>query len=180
MITVGIDPDTKTSAIALMEDGQLKEVKIIKGNGLQAQVKGLGEFLGEGGFEYHRYKHYVIESQQIYAGGTKNPGSILKLAHVAGGLLGVVSESGWLDRFSFPTPREWKGSVPKQIHQARILSRLGWEYKKSGTVKAGYCYPVGTVFKEAKQNIEGAQGLKRTDWKHLVDAIGLAMWGEKQ
>lgn len=180
MKTIGIDPDTKSTAYAILEDGKLTHVGVIKGKGLLAQVDG---FI-KAGEDYifcnslMHDTHFVVENQQIYAGKTKNPDSILKLAQVAGGIVGVLCAE-YETRISMPKPREWKKCVPKQIHQARILSRLGWEYKKSGSVKDGYCYPVGAKFEADKKGIDGAE-VRKTDWKHIVDAIGLAQWGEKQ
>jgi hypothetical protein len=114
----------------------------------------------------------AVEAQEIYqfgTGRTANPKSIMYLATVAGMALAAHSRAFHL---FFPTPQAWKGSVPKIIHQARILSKCGWKYEKVGTLDNGYCYPVDVPI--------GLGDFKKTDWKHLVDAIGLALYAKEQ
>lgn len=72
-------------------------------------------------------------------------------------------------RVFLPLPSQWKGSVPKEIHQARVLRKVGIEPKKG----AGYCYP-------ADPKVLKRWGFPKGSWKHLSDAIGLALWGLEQ
>lgn len=105
-----------------------------------------------------------VEGQELYRGNdaaTKNPRSIMFLASVAGAALGAIPAHTKM----FPSPQEWKGSIPKEIKQARILLEAGWAVGKA----SGYCFPQHLPF-----------GLNKGDWKHITDALGLAQWARRQ
>lgn len=208
MLFVGADPDLDTSAIAAVDnDGNVRFVGVIcnetKATGRQAVIDAtaaiskslpdIADFLLSderiGGI------HLCVESQEIYAGKTKNPRSILWLGQVAGALL-LGLRALFEDRLGpclFPPPQEWKGSIPKEAHQGRILKKLGWEWEVRGSKRrsqkartkpllqkhssTGYCVPKLT---DAIKAIPGASDLKESDWKHVVDAIGLAVWARDQ
>jgi hypothetical protein len=104
----------------------------------------------------------TVEGQEIYRGKSKtiNPRAIMLLATIAGAGLTLPA----VERY-FPSPQEWKGSVPKSVHQARVLSRQAWEVVTNGE----YCYPKHLPF-----------DLSKGDWKHVTDAIGLAEHGREQ
>lgn len=105
-----------------------------------------------------------VEGQELYRGNdaaTKNPRSIMFLASVAGAALGAIPAHAKM----FPSPQEWKGSIPKEIKQARILLEAGWAVGKA----SGYCFPQHLPF-----------GLNKGDWKHVTDALGLAQWARSQ
>jgi len=81
-------------------------------------------------------------------------------------LIRLAASTGWLaclagDIARLVTPQEWKGTVPKNIHQARTYSRFGWEYKQGKS----YSYPVG-VFPE----------INRSLWSDMGDSLGLALY----
>lgn len=70
---------------------------------------------------------YAVECMQVYTGPRTSakpervdPGDLIELAGVGGyvgGVLGATRSVSYL-------PREWKGQVPKPIHQVRILKAL--------------------------------------------------------
>lgn len=67
-----------------------------------------------------RLSMLVIERPQVYPGDTEKAASLITLAMTAG---------RFLERFPAPVvltphPREWKGSVPKGIHNRRVLGAL--------------------------------------------------------
>ncbi|RLB78176.1 MAG: hypothetical protein DRH24_14870 [Deltaproteobacteria bacterium] len=108
----------------------------------------------------------IIEGQQIYTGkGRARPNDLLKLAHVTGAILGAATPALGPSLVRIPTPREWKGNVPKPIHQERTCRALGWPCKRT----QGYTYPTGS---------RGAH-FKPGEWKQVMDGIGLALWGAK-
>lgn len=112
---------------------------------------------------------YLVESQELHRMHKAAPKDILRLAQVAGAALATVSHQqpgGAIVRLV--SPQEWKGQVPKEIHQARVCKRLGWEF----TTKAGYCVP-------NEKHLEDFGVVNLSDWKHLLDAIGLALWWAK-
>jgi len=171
---LGIDPDLTTTAWASIElDGTVSGAGVI-------EIKSLGRgHENETALEMIReirrsqdlpsgigYDVVVVEGQELYAGKTPNPRSILALGWVAGALASWFSDRPTL---LMPSPQAWKGSTEKQIHHGRICRRLGWAYEKHGNRKTGYCSPVGT---------EDAPSLrKRSLWKHAMDAIGLGLYG---
>jgi len=171
MIILGIDPDLHNTGIATLLGSQVREVAVARVSrrlkGRDAVLAMVDSIASTVGLLTDAVELVVVEGQVIYLGKTKNPMSILHLAQVAGGAL----RSGFARSKLLPEPREWKGSVPKQIHQARVLTELGWAFERRGTVKDGYCVPTSAP------NVFGAGALRPSDWKHVTDAIGLALWG---
>ena len=118
----------------------------------------------------------TVEDPQIYlAKGPARHGDIMRLAQIAAAVASVASMFPDVRAIRMPTPQQWKGSVPKEIHQARILSRLGVPYDVVKGKTSGYCVP-------KVDGLGGAWAAPRAkgEWKHLVDAIGLALWGMAQ
>jgi len=65
----------------------------------------------------------VIEVPRIYPhGGKGDPNQLLDLAITVGDLRGYYVRRG--AEVHLVTPRRWKGTVPKAIHNARVLSAL--------------------------------------------------------
>lgn len=181
MFFIGADPDLHTTGIALVSDNPADPIKVWcievekdvrKGrDAAVAMIEAINRFSG-GVSDY-----FAVEAQEIYQGAgqdadTKNPRSILWLGHVAGALfffLNMEAIEGY-----FPSPQEWKGTVPKQIHQARILTSLRIPYEKVGKdPRTGYCRP--TDFSRFQGEVKS-----KTHWKHLIDALGLALWAKDQ
>ena len=170
---VGIDPDLHTTALCWWPAGELtpRRLEIFR---VPKEIKGqdCAAFLQHELLLSRLANLAVIEGQQIRTARgheTKNPKSIVDLATVAGVFAGRPEFGETL----IVQAQQWKGSVPKQIHQARILARIpGTKYKTVGTKEKGYCYPTaGPLITLGK-----AAGLRRGDWKHVVDAIGIAQW----
>lgn len=66
----------------------------------------------------------IIELPRIYPGGGKgDPNDIVDLAV----LVGKFAERYKSGTVHLVTPRQWKGNVPKKIHQPRILKKLSPE-----------------------------------------------------
>ena len=110
----------------------------------------------------------VIEGQRFRkakGAETKNAQSLIDLATVTGVFAGRPEFAETL----IVEPSTWKGSVPKAIHQARILGKIpGTKFVQ----RKEYCYPTeGPLMALGKD-----AGLRKGDWKHVVDAIGIAQW----
>lgn len=96
----------------------------------------------------------IVENQQVYRGlPGPNPNDLIPLAFVAGGVTASISSAADC-AFRFPLPREWKGSVPKKVWTARILSRLS------------------TAELDILKAVKCPASLRH----NTVDAIGLGLW----
>lgn len=183
---VGADPDLHNTAVVrlVLDPATLKPVvtdRFILS--VSAKVKGteaVQETLALTNDIQMRADHMVfaVEGQDITYTVRKgaNPKDLLRIAQVAGGVYGALVRG--LDRPPYdtkgymPLPREWKGSIPKHIHQARICKRMGWEYSLAGG-KEPYCVPRGDLPRSLT-------GISDGKWKHLLDAVGLALWAMDQ
>lgn len=194
----GLDPDLHTSAFAVIDETcTLVHLDITKlNNNFKAEravvnqnslifdlLATAGKTLpvSENGSFTVAIACWAVESQSVtYTGRSgKNPQDMIPVAQVAGAWCCVLA--GWADtpvkRQLFPKPQAWKGSVPKQIHQARICKEMGWEYQKRGSrTNGGYCLPVLPPDSKWHAFTE-AHGV--TGWKHAMDAIGLALFAKE-
>lgn len=127
----------------------------------------------------------AVESQQVRSGKVKSqPEALIKVAHSTGLILSFAGylpdESVILDP---PLPSQWKGEVPKDTHQARTWLDLGVRCRLAGG-KDPYCIPAGAApmsdHGDARHNLEvvaeALPAFRDSDWKHLGDSIGLAIW----
>lgn len=159
---LGLDPDTKATGIAIVENGVLDWVGTAVAQGAtaadrrQSMARELHDvFVNVGGIDV-----VVIEWQNIRP-GDKRPNDILELAAVAGmalSLAGMVSPTKILT----PLPVQWKGTVDKKIHQSRTITKVGLRQDLTLTNNVP---------------INGAEHVKPAHRTHVIDAIGLALWG---
>ncbi len=120
---------------------------------------------GESGAALPARRILVIEDQRSYKGG-KNTQSLIYLSRAAGIALSVFSQLLKPTHTLFVVPDEWKGSVPKEIHQERIVARSGLP-----AVKKGYKFKI-----EWPKPFEWARDLPATTQSHAIDALGIARW----
>lgn len=175
MYFLGLDPDMHSIGGAMVDaDGRLLMPFVIRSEGgkekaaVVAMLQKAAEFLG--GSEVLAM---AVENQELYLTGpsrTKNPRSILHLAQVAGGLLGIMLSNQPSSQIYFPKPVEWKGSIDKLPHHRRILAHAGIEPHRIKVMggKDPYC------------SVSGFEHINAGDWKHVTDAIGLAQYAAKQ
>lgn len=164
-LVIGVDPDKDTPAFASVWVGEDYSIDI--------RAVGLGDdwvsipFLSMR-IPYQPTRVFIESPRAEY---TKGKGTrvqdIVELARRAGEL-SVACACAFGIRPDYITPAEWKGQTPKDISQARICSRLGWPFEKM----AGYARPT-----DGFSGVRGATELKKSDWKHVLDAIGIALWG---
>lgn len=139
MRVLGIDPGKTYFGWGLVEDGQLLAVGLRAGR----DVSGLP--LAD---------VVVVEKPQVYRGRSE-PRSIRDLTLATGELIGGLRAHA--PRILTPQPAEWKGQVPKDIHQSRIRAAIG----------------------EQGRRVLAQSGLSRVHLGHALDGVGLALWGEK-
>ena len=170
---LGIDPDLHHTGIAVcdaqgtvmgveccMIPGKLKgeDAVIAMTRAISGSIANMVDCL-----EAEAFESVAVEGQHI-SFRTPNPTDILHLAHITGAAIGVVNEM-IAARLYIPAPKDWKGQVPKIVHQRKLLEELGWPHQSYGDQKSGYTIPT---------NPPVGKMLKQTHWKHVVDAIGLA------
>jgi len=111
----------------------------------------------------------AIEGQDVIRGHTKNPADIIKLAQVAGFWAAQRRGNATVH---VPEPKEWKGQVPKGVHHKRLCAMLGLRSKTMGG-KHPYECPLND---DGTPRVNLGNGIVPSDWKHLLDAFGLAIW----
>lgn len=118
----------------------------------------------------------VVESQKSYGGVKKKarPEDLINLAFVAGAATHSVYDCNTI---FWPQASQWKGTIPKGIHQMRIMSKLGWIGKKHETKSGGWAEPISFGDNPPTCDVSRVTG---GQWKHAMDAIGLAIWGIEQ
>lgn len=166
-ICLGIDPDTKYVALAMTSETQVLAVRSVKAcpdSILQALSIQIPDFVKAQALDSIWPLRIVVEGQKIYPGSKVRPNDLILLAQVAGMAAGVCAAHFPDKELFIPEPSGWKGSVKKAIYQARLFHTLGWGFKKA----RDYAYPL-------KPSV--GQCIPRGEWKHVGDAIGLAMWG---
>lgn len=187
-VVIGIDPDTSAVGIGVVdaETKELRGVKVVrnksgrKGPGrvmdMANKCRGqISELLGELG--HPDVALIVVENQTVRYSASKgvNPNNMIGLAQVAGAL---VCECFYeTNNVAFPEPSKWKGSVPKQIHQNRILSKLHINAESVGSQSSGYARPKSPERDLDPDKVVNLHSVSKSDWKHVVDGIGLALWG---
>lgn len=174
MIICGIDPDTTNTAICFGTKHKLLGVYTISvekkpgGKNKLAMIAEIGYRLPEL-IRTWLPDVLVVEGQAIHLKGKAPPSDMLAVAQVAGAAAGCVRYSS---KLLIPEPHEWKGSVPKPIHQMRTYRAFGLVAEQ----RSDYAYP---LLGQA-EFIEGARDVEPSDWKHLGDAAGMVLWGAKQ
>lgn len=203
-ISIGVDPDTTVTAVAIVDiepdTPKLLAAYMVKQKGSKERKATLAMSDMVMGMLEKRVELFpvpelievvVVEGQELYLGNeiddtwdgrttiknrktkkkTPNPRSILWLAPISGlwiMFLRIIAPNAMR---LFPAPAAWKGQTPKPIHHARIGKAMGWKMAKA----SGYCFP-----DEGENVVPMGTKINKGDWKHLMDAIGLALWGGKE
>lgn len=105
---MSVDPGARTG-VAVFEDGELRVVF--------ASSKGI--------FTSTAVDVLVIEIPQIYRASKSrgDPNDLIKVAVLAGKIIGRINAPHTVEVH----PATWKGQVPKNVHNARVLARLSPE-----------------------------------------------------
>lgn len=178
MIVLGIDPDTKTTGIGLLNDGRPIHARLIEvpkrrapvGERILQMIDRLDDVLSDLRIDLPEGQHVeriIVEGQRHRPGSPVRAQDLIHLAQVAGIAAGLCRVL-WPGReIVMPEPSDWKGSVRKDAFTRRILRDLELEHAPNG----GLRYRGGTV------RVPGTPSLKKADATHVIDGLGLALWG---
>jgi len=127
---VGVDPDTVAPAYALVREGVVVQAGLIRGDRefedlpLELRLARLAVFApqklakiigDQSGLTFRLF----VESQ--FLSGASCAPAIMALGRVAGIMAATCSHFASFARCEFVKPVTWKGSVKKEVHQARLL-----------------------------------------------------------
>lgn len=197
-VSIGVDPDSTTTALAtvVVDDlGRilLHDVAIIRtesfdlcavGLGISDYLERTGTLLGGlipgGSLEDVDPVLLTVEEPQIYAGVRTKPQDIAKLGMVTGAVMGASSASDHLLILDSITvlPAKWKGQLPKRVSQARSWRKLDIPCDVAGKDERAYCVP--NLLGSPLSLVAERKKILKSDWRHLGDALGIALWRLEQ
>lgn len=170
----GIDPDLHYPSIAgidmsgsVMFLGQTNIPESLTGG---AAVVALQKALEQEGLNNLRHiasrRFLLIEDQDTRLGG-RNARSLILLGKSAALAHSTYARALEPDYIAYVPPQRWIGSVTKSINQERIVRRLDFSALRSGnSLKIQWPTPFEWINKVSRKN-----------QSHIIDAIGLALWG---
>lgn len=137
--TLAVDPGIRGCGVALFDGPILIKASYVK----NTETEGNGPFqcscmadeilsyaVGSGDIDNKKQKiDIVVEWPQVYTKSKGDPNDLLALAGIGAALVTHVYDirPGQVDEVIHYLPREWKGQVPKTIHQTRIKKALAPE-----------------------------------------------------
>lgn len=167
-VLIGVDPDTKATGIAVLMNGALYATFVAQAKGRTAfdRVEGMGAELQETFLELRErifpfpdrmnpemFEIKIAIEWQGARPGDPRPQSILDLAIVAGMIYQTARRVFPQAKIFRPYPVQWKGSIPKPVHQKRIRREM--------------------FGSPNDQSLEATWG--QTNASHVLDAAGLAL-----
>lgn len=176
---LGIDPDLTSTALAVLNPhhDEIARFGLIRAARYEDMLESvpleLRRLLGP---HADNIDVAVVEGQQIYqsriegkeARADKN--DLIRLAHVTGTCVGVLRSLG-IDAVVV-LPVDWKGQRSKLATGEKLVRKWDWEAHRRGG-KDPYLEMVG---RESMVKTSDGRKCKVSDWKHLVDAAGIAVW----
>lgn len=123
MTLVSVDPGLRVCGVAVFTDGVLTRALLVKNP--EQRLRGPVAWLAMAeavSVEVKGCDELVVEVPQVYGAGKQkgDPNDLIQVAGVGawvGSALNPKQATGYL-------PREWKGQVPKEVHNARIEKKL--------------------------------------------------------
>lgn len=171
IVYAGIDPDTEHSGVALIwPDGKI-ELKLARAKGRLAvdRAPGMAQAIRHvlpefsGACFYRGIPGLVVKVRaavewQHQRKQERNPNAMMGVQAVAGMAVAALSSRGVLpEDIKTPLPHQWKGSIPKEVHQRRLLRRLN-----------------------LTADSPEFHGIPKSMQEHVIDALGLAVWMRDQ
>lgn len=150
-----VDPGTRLSAWAVFEEDGKGQIGLTRSvaESLPERVSEMAGALYAVAAKYQATE-IIVEMPRVYRTGKQkgDPNDLVDLAFAAGGIAVILSAIEGLTHVVIPYPREWKGTIPKNIHHARLRMQV------PEVVQA-----IDQIPKSLQHNV----------W----DAVGLALWG---
>lgn len=175
LVALGVDPDLHNCGFAFVRGDRVLYAGCVtvptKVKGAEAAVAMSRNFAAALEVVPYRPEITIVEGQQLYdAPGKRHrrPQDIVHLANAAGAVVGAAHISYPSTKIHLPKPNAWKGSIAKGVKQGRILKCAGIEDFKCSEASA---LPM-TIPAWGKH-------IRKSQWTHVIDAIGLAQWGLK-
>lgn len=140
MSLIAIDPGVHRCGVAFFMDGQLQ----------LAEYQENSYLFGNEWETSRSYRNVVVEMPRIYPGAQQRKGDLNDLLNLAA-VVGRVEEKFKTAVVSRVFPQKWKGQVPKQVMNARVLSKLS-DVERARILSVG-----------AKDH-------------NTIDAVGIGLW----
>ena len=124
---LAVDPGLRGCGVALFDDSALQWASYVEnimrdGRGPPRHGAMARRVHNVVSSQFGFVKNLVVEFPRIYPKGPKDrrsdPNDLLDVAGVAGALAAIYEEVCWV------FPQEWKGQVPKEVMNARVMKRL--------------------------------------------------------
>lgn len=117
-----VDPGVEATGLALFTDNKLEHVRLVRASSLQSMIQAI--YYVKWPHDYDVPDLVFIERPVVYPrDGIKKAASLMTVAIVAGAAAAAYGRETWTT-IDFVEPRTWKGSVPKEIHNTRVISIL--------------------------------------------------------
>lgn len=146
-VLVAVDPGTSVVCFATFEGGRLTLVSALRRESVEEMIGALRDLRTDGTGP----GEVVVEVPQVYPSSRAkgNPNDLIRVALAAGGAAVAVGGVVRLVR-----PHEWKGSVPKEIHNRRTLAKLD------------------------REEVEAFEGVDLPPYlrHNALDAVGIGLW----
>lgn len=156
---LAIDPSIRSCGIAIFERNLLVYADVLRSMAVIQPMTSIQEIckLAQEAWEKNVGVSYspeilVIERPEIYRASKGNPNDLMPICI----MLGMMWERFGPKATMFPLPKEWKGQVPKEVHNTRILNKL--DKRETMTVK------------------DNLMRVPATLQHNAVDAIGLGLF----
>jgi hypothetical protein len=177
---VGCDPDIHNLSVAIIDETcKIKALYLIKEKGKKDKeaVKQLLASLhkiSDLPIDMDDIAAYAVEAQNTTYTARKgaNARDLINLAYISGAVSFMFAVANPKAKSYLPYPSDWKGSVPKRIHQKRVLSKMNIPFKN---ISDRNDCPMPTVKWINKLFITDTK-INKTDWTDIIDSIGLAVY----
>lgn len=163
MIYVGIDPGVRECGVAIEWDHappeHARRAFLVKSDKPTVQLRaGVMARSVANLLQGATHIKLCVEGQQIYSSEKSkgDPNDMVKVAIVAGAMLGALERYTYMDIVALPLPRQWKGGLPKAEHHRRLAR--------------DYPHWVEPVQADTPKSMQ----------HHVWDAVGLLLWHKKR